>query len=185
MVVKLYFELRVRAVLLLLVLVAEILALSLSYDFQPLQYSGSLIARLTGHATLIFRVAVPALLALMVLGRREIPALRRQWSESASYNAAFGWALAAHLIFVACFAYLSRAVLRSDGPQATEPTLWLWMSSAALALVCWFAALAPLRAWSQLWQMRRLSTLALSLLIGVTVYFASRAATALWYPLSS
>ncbi len=184
MVVKLQFGPRVRAVLLFFVLAAEILALSLNYDFQPLQHSDSLIARLTGHATLIFRALVPALVALIVLGRREIPALRRRWLQSASHNPAFAWAFAAHLIFVACFAYLSRSVLRPAGAQTAGPILWLWMLSAALALLCWFAALAPHRTWTQLLQKRNLPYFALSLMIGATVCFASYSATALWYPLS-
>ena len=178
------FWLRGRAALLLLLLATEIAAVSLLYDFQPLQRNNAFLARVFGYGTPIFRVLAMAFIALLVIGRRRIPDVFRRWSQLASHDRTFAWAIIGHVVAAACFALLSPQVLQRGVDPIPVGRLGLWSLSGGLALVFWLFALAPVQFWSELWQSRNDLVLATCLLIGCVVHFVSHWASALWYPLS-
>ena len=179
------FWLRCRTALLLAVLAAEVLALSILYDLQPLQKNSALIGRAAGYTTTIFRFVAVTLVALLGIGRRRIPELFRRWSELAANDGTFGWAVVGHMVAATCFAMLCPHVLRPSGTSISEWLISVWALAGGIALACWLAALAPVRFWGELWRSSSASAVAASLLIGVFVNVVSYWSRALWIPLSA
>ena len=178
------FWLVVRTVLLLGILSVEVLAFSLCFDVQPLQQSDVLLARVAGHGTTIFRVLAAALVALLVIGLRQLPDMIRRWTELASRDRTVGWACAGHVLAVSGFALFSSIVLQPNRPQTSPWEIWLWALTGGLSLATWLAALAPVRFWFEWWRAKNALLIAASLSIGVAVNFVSLYTRELWIPLS-
>ena len=174
----------VRAAIVLGVSAAEVLAFSLCFDVQPLIENDVPLFRIAGHGTAIFRVLAGAVVALVLIERRRVPAALGRWAELAATNHAFSWAFAAHLVLAGWFAVLSSTILQGNGATASAWQLWLWVLAGIAAFVAWILALAPVRFWSGLLNYRSGLVLTASLLAGAAIYCLGLMARRLWIPLS-
>jgi exosortase E/protease (VPEID-CTERM system) len=173
-----------RAVFLLIVLLAEILAFSITYDLEPLQKSNAYILQFVGSSTAILRVLVVALVALLAIGRARVPAVLSRWFTLSSNHDAFGWLLAGHAVTASCFALLTSHALRPSGSDWTPWMVWLWLVVGGVAVAFWLAAFAPIRFWQEMWRSRNVPILGLSVLIGLSVHLLTLVAIGFWRPLS-
>jgi exosortase E/protease (VPEID-CTERM system) len=176
--------LRRRAILLLLILFAEIAAFSLAYDLANLKQSQVPLLRLAGHGTAIFRVAAVAAVVLLAIGRKGLRNTMRRWAALATDGVTFFWTLAGHAVAAGVFAVESHSIMRENGNEATAIGAWLWLSAAALALAFWLAALAPMRFWTGLYRPRRILTVGVSLLIGIAVHYVLLISHDRWFTLN-
>jgi exosortase E/protease (VPEID-CTERM system) len=174
-----------RACFLFVLLLAEILALSLVYDFALLQTSALFPLRVAGYATAIFRVVAISLVVLAVIERRQLPAILREWEQLTSRDRLFVWMLIGHFAAAACFVGLSQHVMRANGNDATTDAAWIWLTAGVVTFILWLTSLAPIRFWREIWRRLRVASMATSLILGLAIHFFVNAFSELWFPLSS
>ena len=131
---------------LLVLLVAEVLFLTISFDTKTLDRVPNEWARLIGWAPQLLRLSIAvAGVTLFLSGKKLLSLLKR----NAGLNQRWPSFLAAHLIAVACFARVSAIVMSPAFPTTSHQGLWAlcWLLTGATTLVLWALTTWPASAW--------------------------------------
>jgi exosortase E/protease (VPEID-CTERM system) len=174
----------VRCAALLVVLLAEVLALTLRFDTAALGNASGWWAELLGQAHLAPRFAIIIGAATLAFSGKRLRDEIRELAQRSGATA-FPWPLlCGHLAAFAGFAWLTAVVVEGDIGSTACPAAWViaWLALALATGLSWAAVLLPAHFWLPL--ARRGSVALLTgILVGVAAWGFGWLTAHLWQPL--
>lgn len=169
---------------LVLLLLAEILYLTISFDTQGLHTIPTISAQIVNYAPQFLRLASVSTVSVLVLASARQPSalaplLSRQHSGSR------GAPLAAHGGALVLFALATAAIVSTGSSYHAHPTLWTlaWLLTGAGTLAGWALALRPADVWRAL--LGHVSgSIVGGIAVGAAVFASGYVTEEFWIPLA-
>lgn len=166
-----------------LLLPAQLLALTLSFDLEHLHHDPALWAQILGHASALPQIAIAAVAALAVLAGGRISTLARALADAHSTNCRRWLALLAQVSAFALHAATTLALLGPNRGADGAPWIAFWAATGLATVVLWALALADSSYWRTLLRSESRS-LSIACGFGLLAWLAGRLAQTLWRPLA-
>lgn len=165
-------------------LLAEALWLSVRFDAEALVGHPLWIARAIGTAPHVARLLISIVATTALLGHRRAAEAVKQFAERA--HPRIKWPLlAGHVVALLVFVRLSVTVFDADFGVLDDGRRWAlaWFAAAAIMVITWALALAPVRTW--MWSAKQSRSLLLKTVpVGVGVWAAGFLTQHLWSSLA-
>lgn len=173
-----------RWLVLALLLIAEVLLFSVSYDSGSLAKIDAPWAIALGHASLVGQFGITAVVVLLCFGGHGLMG-SLQRSGAQLRTASFPWfPFAVHLIAATIFFWISGVVFGASQQQLAFPGVWIggWLASGAVTILSWVAALLPLNVWRAFLKLAP-RVLFLGFIVALAAVAIGQLADLLWRPL--
>ncbi len=172
-----------RIAALVVLVIAEALYLTVTFDTQHLDRVPSLWATLVGWSPEYLRVAITTLAVAMLVSGIQVWGVVRS-AETPPHRTTFQY-LALHLVILGAFISISGIVMGRDFATASHPGLWAlaWAIAGGATVFSWAQSVTPLQVWAEaLWRGR--VGLLWGVAVGAAAWSGGFLTQALWKPLA-